>query len=49
MDFQVTIQEGGFIEFERKGVYPRYILFNSIKLIRTWRFKLQVESQSGLY
>ena len=40
MDFHVTIQEGGSMEFERTGIYPRYILFYSSELKRNWRFKL---------
>tara|TARA_R110000764_G_scaffold235326_1_gene329796 strand:- start:6922 stop:7191 length:270 start_codon:yes stop_codon:yes gene_type:complete len=48
MDFHVTIQEGGSMEFERTGIYPRYILFYSSELKRNWRFKLFGQEQSGI-
>ncbi|MEP2059801.1 MAG: hypothetical protein ABJJ05_18480 [Maribacter litoralis] len=48
MDFQVTIQEGGSMEFETTGIYPRYIFFYSSELKRKWRFKLLGEEQSGI-
>ncbi len=48
MDFEVTFQQGGFIEFEETGIYPRHILFYSRKLKRNWRFKMIGETQSGV-
>ncbi|CAM3358623.1 hypothetical protein [Zobellia roscoffensis] len=48
MNIGVTIQEGGSREFEKTGVYPRYILFSSGELRRNWRFKLLGEEQSGV-
>jgi hypothetical protein len=35
----LTIQSGGYLEFEKKGIIPRYLVFHSRELRRTWRFK----------
>ncbi|MBA6316878.1 hypothetical protein [Cellulophaga baltica] len=48
MDIGITILKGGSREFEKTGVYPRYILFYSSELKRNWRFKLLGEEQSGV-
>tara|TARA_R110000744_G_scaffold290016_1_gene400812 strand:- start:3789 stop:4022 length:234 start_codon:yes stop_codon:yes gene_type:complete len=48
MDIGLTIQEGDCYEFEKTGIYPRYLLFYSKKLKKRWRFKLKGESQSGV-
>lgn len=46
-DFTLTIQKGGFIAFEKTGIYSEFLIFNSSQLRRTWRLKLVNEKQNG--
>jgi hypothetical protein len=48
MDFTLSIQQGGFIAFEKTGIYPEFLVFHSAKLRRTWRFKQTNETQNGV-
>lgn len=47
-DITLTIQSGGMIEFEKKGIYPEFLLFHSAQLRRTWRFKQTNAIQNGV-
>jgi hypothetical protein len=47
-DINLTIQKGGFITFEKTGIYPEFLIFNSLQLHRTWRLKLKEEKQNGV-
>ena len=47
-DLELTIQQGGMIEFEKTGVYPEFLIFNSSQLRRTWRFKKKNKIQNGV-
>lgn len=47
MDIKLTIQKGGFIAFEKTGIYPEFLLFHSAALKRSWRFKHVKEIQDG--
>jgi hypothetical protein len=46
-DITLSIQSGGMIEFEKTGIFPEYLLFHSLELRRTWRFKQLKEIQNG--
>lgn len=46
-DISLTVQKGGMIAFEKTGIYPEYLVFNSKTLKRTWRVKLNSEKQQG--
>ncbi len=48
MDIKLTVQKGGFIAFEKTGIYPEFLVFNSAQLKRTWRFKRLKEIQDGV-
>lgn len=48
MDIRLLIQKGGFIAFEKTGIYPEFLVFNSAQLKRTWRFKRLKEIQDGV-
>jgi hypothetical protein len=48
IDIEVTIQDGGILEFEKTGIYPMYLLFYSKSLRRVWRFKQHGEEQNGV-
>lgn len=47
-DIKLTIQSGGMIEFEKTGVYPKFLVFHTQELRRTWRLKLKSDSQNGV-
>lgn len=47
-DIKLTIQSGGMIEFEKTGNIPRFIVFHSAQLHRTWRFKQINDTQNGV-
>lgn len=47
-DITLSIQSGGMLEFEKTGIYPEYLLFHSLRLRRTWRFKQLGEIQNGV-
>ncbi len=47
-DFLLTIQSGGIIIFEKTGVLPQFLIFNSKSLQRTWRVTLQADQQQGV-
>jgi hypothetical protein len=47
-DITLTIQRGGMIAFEKTGVYPEFLVFNSKSLKRTWRVKLKDNKQHGV-
>jgi hypothetical protein len=47
-DITLSIQSGGMLEFEKTGIYPEYLLFHSLQLRRTWRFKQLKEVQNGV-
>lgn len=46
-DIQVTLQQGGMIEFEKTGIFPEYLIFHSPSLKISWRFKLASNPQKG--
>jgi hypothetical protein len=46
-DLTVTREQGGMREFEKTGIYPNYIVFNSYKLKKSWRQKVTKENQKG--
>lgn len=48
LDIKLTIQSGGMIEFEKTGNIPRFIVFHSAQLHRTWRFKQINDTQNGV-
>jgi hypothetical protein len=47
-DITLSIQSGGMLEFEKTGIYPEYLLFHSLQLRRTWRFKQLKDIQNGV-
>ncbi len=47
-DIRLSIQSGGMIAFEKTGVLPRFLLFQSLSLHRTWRLKLKEDTQNGV-
>ena len=47
-NIELTIQQGGMIEFEETGVYPEFLIFHSAQLRRVWRFKKINEIQNGV-
>jgi hypothetical protein len=47
-DMRLIIQSGGMIEFEKIGILPRYLVFISSRLGRTWRLKLKEDTQNGV-
>jgi hypothetical protein len=47
-DIKLTIQSGGYLEFEKTGIIPRFLVFHSRGLLRTWRLKLKEDSQNGV-
>ncbi|OCB78415.1 hypothetical protein [Flavobacterium crassostreae] len=47
-DFKLTIQSGGMIEFRETGIIPRFLVFHSRELRRTWRFKQTKDTQNGV-
>lgn len=47
-DIKLSIQSGGMIAFEKTGNIPRFIVFHSSQLHRTWRFKQINDTQNGI-
>jgi hypothetical protein len=47
-DITLSILSGGSREFEKTGIYPEYLLFHSLQLSRTWRFKQLKDIQNGV-
>ena len=47
-EFTLIIQSGGIIEFEKTGILPRFLVFISSRLGRTWRLKLKEDTQNGV-
>lgn len=47
-DIKLTIQSGGYLEFEKTGIIPRFLVFHSRELRRTWRFKQTKDTQNGV-
>ena len=47
-DITLTIQSGGYLEFEKTGIIPRFLVFHSRELRRTWRFKQTKDTQNGV-
>ncbi|KGO87887.1 hypothetical protein [Flavobacterium suncheonense] len=45
---KLTLQSGGSIDFEKTGVLPEFLIFNSPDLRRTWRVKLKENKQQGM-
>ncbi|MBN3582822.1 hypothetical protein JYB64_10540 [Algoriphagus aestuarii] len=44
----VTVEKGGTKEFEKTGVYPQYLVFNSKDLKKRWKHKLSGETKQGI-
>ena len=38
-DITLEVHSGGMIAFEKTGIYPEFLQFNSKSLKRTWRFE----------
>ncbi len=47
MDLVVKHIKGGWYEYERPGIYPDFLLFESEKFKKEWKEILNSESQSG--
>lgn len=47
-DFKLTVQTGGSLVFEKIGIIPEFLIFNSKTLKRTWRLKLKAKNQNGV-
>ena len=47
-DIKLTVQSGGCLEFEKTGIMPRFLVFNSQELRRTWRLILKDDKQNGV-
>jgi hypothetical protein len=47
MNVELMIVEGGMIEFEKTGIYPRYLVFYFPILKKKWRVKLRADNQKG--
>ncbi|WP_144892056.1 hypothetical protein [Flavobacterium tiangeerense] len=47
-EITLKLQSGGMIEFEKTGILPNYLVFNSRELLRTWRLKLKEDTQNGV-
>jgi len=45
---RLTIHSGGVDEFEETGIDPEYLLFHSLQLRRTGRFKQLKDIQNGV-
>ncbi|MDI6049408.1 hypothetical protein QLS31_06170 [Flavobacterium sp. XS2P24] len=48
LKINLTIQSGGMIQFSETGILPRFLVFNSPELRRTWRLKLIEDTQNGV-
>lgn len=47
-DITLVVQSGGMIELSETGNLPRFLVFNSRDLRRTWRFKQREDTQNGV-
>jgi hypothetical protein len=47
-DINLAIQTGGYIAFEKTQSFPRYLVFNSPELRRSWRLILIKNEQNGV-
>ena len=47
-DITLEVHSGGMIAFEKTGIYPEFLQFNSKSLKRTWRLKLRKKNQQGV-
>lgn len=45
---KLTIISGGMFAFSETGILPRFLLFNSTTLRRSWRLKLKEDTQNGV-
>ncbi len=47
MTLKVSHRQGGRSEFEKTGIYPNYLIFNSEKYDIEWKVRIENESQNG--
>ena len=47
-NIKLTIISGGMFAFSETGILPRFLLFHSTTLRRSWRLKLKEDIQNGV-
>lgn len=48
MELEITVQQGGMLEFEQTGIYPEYLLFNLPRSRQNWRIRIKGKPQEGV-